>query len=333
MTYIETRSRAVLAGYRAYDRLNEGRAEPLIKILVSYIKPSFLFKSDIFVPMHLGRAVEAETSKDGVVAEDDLKWLHENCIGDDDFEGNISRVNRRVGFFTGTYWAWKNYERLGNPEWIGSFGYRKFLSPEFLEDIDSADVWAPCLEDFGFQSLKDQMCAVHGEAAYAAMREALLAVHPEDIGLLDRYMSMPFGAYHELYVMRRGVFFDFCAWIWPMLEFLLARHENFIGVPVEIYKGNNLGICVTLPVKPLLVKFMDRDMLDDYVNENFSPTRQDRRDIAFIMERLTGFYLYKCHCNPGLRVKNCKMNIIAETTLKRVLLETMRRRVRSGGQK
>lgn len=103
----------LLYEYKQYDGINNNK--PLVKILVSYIKPSFLFKSEILTPIHLGRAVERDTSKDGVISDEDIKWLHENCIGDDDFEGNISSVNRRVGLFTGTYWAYKNYEKLGNP--------------------------------------------------------------------------------------------------------------------------------------------------------------------------------------------------------------------------
>ena len=44
----------LLNDYKEYDYLNTNRQTPLIKILVSYIKPSFLFKSDILTPIHLG---------------------------------------------------------------------------------------------------------------------------------------------------------------------------------------------------------------------------------------------------------------------------------------
>ena len=111
----------LLNEYKKYDYLNSDKENPLIKILVSYIKPSYLFKSKILTPMHLGRSVATEVSKDGEVSEDDLKWLYDNCIGDDDFDGSISNVNRRVGFLTGTYWAWQNYEKLGNPEYFVLF--------------------------------------------------------------------------------------------------------------------------------------------------------------------------------------------------------------------
>ena len=94
----------LIEDYKKFDYLNQDKNKPLVKILVSYIKPYFLFKSDILTPIHLGRAIEKDSSKDGVISDEDVNWLHENCIGDDDFETNISHVNRRVGFFTGTYW-------------------------------------------------------------------------------------------------------------------------------------------------------------------------------------------------------------------------------------
>ena len=96
-----------------------------------------MFKSEILTPIHLGRTVEKECSKDGEVTDKDIEWLHKNCIGDDNFEGNISHLNRRVGFFTGTYCAGKNYEKLGNPKYFGSFGYRRLLFPNCLKVIQS----------------------------------------------------------------------------------------------------------------------------------------------------------------------------------------------------
>ena len=138
----------LLNEYKKYDCLNQDKKKPLVKIFVSYIKPSFLFKSEILTPIHLGRAVEKDNSKDGKITDEDIKWLHENCIGDDDFEGNISHVNRRVGFLTGTYWAWKNYEKLGNPKYFGSFGYRRLLNPICLENLKEFDIILPPKYDF-----------------------------------------------------------------------------------------------------------------------------------------------------------------------------------------
>ncbi len=220
-----------------------------LKILIGYIKPSFLFKSDILIPIHLGRAVAKEKSKDGVISDEDCQWLLNNCLGDDDFEGNISSVNRRVGFLTGTYWAWKNYEKLGNPEYFGSFGYRRLLNPEFLKNVQEYDVILPKKRNLIIETIEEQFIRYHGEDLFERMNNVFSKVYPNEFSALREYFFQTSGYFDELYVMRKNVFFDFCSWVFP-----------------------------------LLFKFLK---LPEAKNEN------ETRDIAFIMERLTGYYCYK----------------------------------------
>lgn len=256
----------LLTEYKKYDYLNQGCDIPLIKILVSYIKPSFLFKSEILTPIHLGRAIERENSKDGIVSDEDIKWLHENCIGDNDFEGNISAVNRRVGFFTGTYWAWKNYEKLGNPEYFGSFGYRKLLHPSFLDSIkDNFDLFLPKMEENPNNWTNMERYAIaRGEKIANLTRELVIKYSPKDIQIYDEYFNLKKGYYHELYVFKRKLFYDYCDWIYPIVRELTSyKHDYFLAPDI-----NKLSIHSVM-----------------YIDEN--------RDIAFVIERLTGFYCYK----------------------------------------
>lgn len=95
-----------------------------IKILVAYHKPAFLLESDVFVPIHVGRDVANEMSKDGMANSFDIDWLNKNCIGDNSGE-NISLQNRKYSELTALYWAWKNYDKLGNPDYIGLMHYRR----------------------------------------------------------------------------------------------------------------------------------------------------------------------------------------------------------------
>lgn len=98
-----------------------------IKILVGYHKPSVLLKSEMLVPIHLGRAVSQAFSKDGnsISNEDDL-WMKKHLVGDDTGD-NISAKNRFYNEMTGIYWAWKNQDQLGNPDYIGFMHYRRFF--------------------------------------------------------------------------------------------------------------------------------------------------------------------------------------------------------------
>lgn len=109
------------------------------KILVSYHKPSTLFKDEVLTPIHLGRALSKEAHKDGQMSDEDFEWLCENMIGDDTGE-NISHLNRYFNEMTGVYWAWKNYDKLGNPDYIGFMSYRCF----FYLKIKEASFSSPC---------------------------------------------------------------------------------------------------------------------------------------------------------------------------------------------
>lgn len=45
----------------------------------------------------------------------------------DDTGDNISHLNRSLNELTDVYLAWKNYDKLGNPDYICFMSYRRFL--------------------------------------------------------------------------------------------------------------------------------------------------------------------------------------------------------------
>ena len=97
-----------------------------IKILIATHKPFKIPKGSCFLPIHAGRAIALDKSKDGIISKSDFKWLKKHTIGDD--SGNsISDKNRLYCEVSAIYWAWKNYEQLGNPEYIGLMHYRRFF--------------------------------------------------------------------------------------------------------------------------------------------------------------------------------------------------------------
>ena len=127
-----------------------------MKILISYHKPAVLLKDEVLMPIHVGRALETESSKDGSMSEEDYKWMLENMIGDDTGY-NISDKNRKYCELTGIYWAWKNHDKLGNPDYIGFMNYRKLLVfNEYEYDIYNQnnvekayrEIWTTYTENF-----------------------------------------------------------------------------------------------------------------------------------------------------------------------------------------
>lgn len=81
-----------------------------VKILVTYKDRHKIIKSDIITPIQTGRAIADE--------------IFEDMIGDDTGD-NISERNHKYNELSAQYWAWKNYDKLGNPEYIGFMHYRR----------------------------------------------------------------------------------------------------------------------------------------------------------------------------------------------------------------
>ena len=306
----------ILDFYKQYDYLNKNKN--LVKILVSYIKPSFLFKSEILTPIHLGRTVERESSKDGSVTEDEIKWLHENCIGDDDFDGNISNLNRRVGFFTGTYWAWKNYQKLGNPEYFGSFGYRRLLFPAFLNNIEQYDLILPDKKYFD-EMLKTQIVNCHGQTLYDAMIDSVKNIYPNELKKVTEYFNGYSGYYAEIYIMKQKFFFDYCEWIYKLIEYLIQKYPTLIDTKTFAFFEH----------EDLLKNFVGSDI----INKN---TKKDIRDIAFIVERLTGYYLDKMANLKNIKYKSVQVIepiYKPSTSYKQLVLQKMRQNIQNSIRK
>lgn len=315
---MNTKKQMLLDEYKKYDKLNLTNNNPLVKILVSYIKPSFLFKSEILTPIHLGRAVEQEQSKDGILNNNDLIWLHENCIGDNDFVDNISAINRRVGFLTGTYWAYKNYAKLGNPTYIGSFGYRKLFSSNCLENVEDFDLILPQKTVFEM-SLKEQFIKDHGTQLYKAMLDTLKKVYPQDVSKFLEYFNRNSGYFYEIYIMKKELFNEFCEWILKYLFKILELFPNFIESHMEIDEKEKS-----------MAKFLEIDN-KTYQNKIYQKPDIEFRDIAFIMERITGYFLYRASQKP---IKYKEVPVIQleyvepKEIYKNLLLKKMRNNIR-----
>ncbi len=98
-----------------------------IKIIISYHKKCEPIISNIFLPMQVGCALTSERFA--------------NMLHDDDGD-NISDRNRKYSELTAQYWTWKNYDKIGNPDYVGFMHYRR----HFLFDGwkgNPRDVWLP----------------------------------------------------------------------------------------------------------------------------------------------------------------------------------------------
>lgn len=80
------------------------------KIFISYHDEHYLIKSPILQPIQTGCAN----------AEKLFKGMLQDNAGD-----NISAANDRYCELTAQYWVWKNYDKIGVPEYVGFMHYRR----------------------------------------------------------------------------------------------------------------------------------------------------------------------------------------------------------------
>ncbi len=214
-----------------------------IKILVSYHKQDFLLDDDVFVPINAGRQLAVDNNSK------DLEWLSSNCIGDNTGE-NISLKNRLYNEMTSIFWAWKNYDKLGNPDYIGHFHYRRHLS--FLDSdrsvLETHDVGTDYLSSvLGYShellaSLCDQYDLIipkpqHRASAYEHYKrnfnveELELAVFylkklfPEYSDCADKYLDGTGLFFCNLFIMKKELFYEYCSFAFPIMEMVEKQFD------------------------------------------------------------------------------------------------------------
>lgn len=226
--------------------------KPSIKILVGYHKPAVLLKDEILTPIHLGRVLATQASKDGELSKEDYEWMCENMIGDDTGD-NISHLNRYFCELTGIYWAWKNYDKLGNPDYIGFMHYRRqFVFDEIGKCNKFWLNYAPIYEyaDNTYKNsvkinpndIYDYSLIIPKEFAYknitksSRLRDAYLTYMDSDRALLmieqiamndpkckvykryaNKFYTLNKSYICNMFIMKKELFFEYCEFLFYVL--------------------------------------------------------------------------------------------------------------------
>ena len=99
----------------------------MLKLFISYKTRQKLLKNNILTPIQTGRAISDE--------------VFEEMLGDDTGD-NISKENERYCELTAQYWVWKNYDKIGNPEYVGFMHNRRhFIFDPKLKHMEY--LWLP----------------------------------------------------------------------------------------------------------------------------------------------------------------------------------------------
>lgn len=212
-----------------------------VKFLVAYHKPDILFDNDMLIPIHVGRAMLKKRAETDETARKNLEFLEKSMIGDDSGD-NISLKNGSYNELTALYWAWKNYDKIGNPTHIGLMHYRRHFIFKDLENTfnecndvsknyfsDDLNLKRDVVEDIlsnndfiakkaaKFSRVYDAYLANHRPENMATAIAILKELFPEYSASCDKYMNGQDSYYLNMFVFPKDIFFKYCTYMFGVL--------------------------------------------------------------------------------------------------------------------
>lgn len=194
------------------------------KIMVCYHKPSRIFNDPLYFAVNAGRALLEQKYSQGILSLSEKAWLYRNTVGDDSGD-NISDLNYSFCELTAVYWAWKNYEKIGSPEYIGFCHYRRIFdvdSQSFERFIgDNQIVYAGCSEfpsETCDLSVSSQFLRFHKDDLRKCL-DYFEINNPSFHDSLEEYLAMPFdkSALYNMFIVRKDIFFEYCELLFAVL--------------------------------------------------------------------------------------------------------------------
>ncbi len=180
-----------------------------LKILVCYHKPAKLYKDDIHEPIHCGRAC-------CTLPEEEKQWMLEHMRGDDTGE-NISTLGLHFAETSAIYWAWKNYNELGNPDYIGLCHYRRLFTQEDIESFANYDIMAPSEKNWRARSVREIFLEHHGTPNLEEAVSMLTEQDPSCREPAEAYLQCTEGYYYNMFIMKREIFDEYCQKLFGVL--------------------------------------------------------------------------------------------------------------------
>jgi len=144
----------------------------------------------------------------------------------DDTGDNISQYNAYLNDFTNLYWIRSNYEKIGNPEYIGHDHYRRVLRynryalrPDMIQ----------CKVEEGDLTIYEYYVKYHVKGDIDLFMSEFSKEFPQLSGPLGEFMSQKTNYPCEIFVMHRDLFFEY-------MDFL----KKCIGICLRIFSAEDL---------------------------------------------------------------------------------------------
>lgn len=213
-----------------------------------------LVKHAALLPIHAGRQIANEISKDNYLNNNSLEWLYKNTTGDDSGE-NISIKNRSYCELSALYWLWKNQKT----DYMGLCHYRRYLgldiriknptighaehdngcikienlTKENLEKIGYDENYYNCINGYDAIFMKPIKLPAHIKNNYQAMElcpdyhimkdvDLMMSIidkkYPQMSKAAKDYMFNSRKEYlYNCFIMKYDLFNNFCSWLFDIL--------------------------------------------------------------------------------------------------------------------
>ena len=288
-----------------------------IKILVCYHKKDRLYKNDVLFPIHGGRALAADAVREGRMSEEDYRWMLENTTGDDTGAdcAQISRLNSEINEWTAMYWAWKNYEKLGNPDFIGLMHYRRLFdfspawkkfSPDVIkrfglypENLSKVFARYDFVHNKGFW-IDNKI--EHSFEPYEPAVGLSESYHPLLYKYQNRFKEEQFFYYANMFIMKKDDFFAMCQEIFPVIFDLMKKPKDKVMSYWLDWLKRNLEEKFGKRYSELVAQYRD--------NNNWFP-----RHTGFAAEYLSSFYFAYLKDRYGDRALGVPVRLIEKRPL------------------
>ena len=198
---------------------------PNSKIFVVYHKNAPLVQNDVFVPIRVGK-----------FAEDASNNLLADNTGD-----NIAHKNPYYNEMTAIYWLWKNYDEIGNPDYIGLNHYRRYFifkgsKYAYFESQSIDDIFEQInfcngkveeiFKSYDFivpvpnkrKSVYHNYKVSHNIEDLELVLKILKEKYPEFTEAADKYIYGKGVYFYNMFVFKRQDFFNYCEWIFSVLD-------------------------------------------------------------------------------------------------------------------
>lgn len=267
---------------------------PNIKIFISYKDKHPVIKSEIIQPIQTGRAIADEE--------------FEGMIGDNTGE-NISKDNPRYCELTAQYWVWKNYQEIGNPDYVGFMHYRRhFLFNEKLPLTNSK--WLNNGNVYYFPEVCPQYMEYLRDDSIKSYFPTYdcMVIKPYDVKnikgkyerIRDNYITLK---------EQEGRFYD------VFLNVIKEIHPDYIDEIEEFDNGSQMYLCNMFVMRHDLFEdyceflFSTLKEIDNRIDSTeFSPAKS--RFLGFLGEFVLSIYMFKLRKNPNIKIKEMNASFI-----------------------